>query len=185
MKRLSFLIFLLACLTGNAQEETSYASLLQPVREVELADSIHIDAPLELINQLDSMTVKKWFTPILGAAKNNRLKNRNYFLAGKITTQEKFNLLVLLEEKKKKTDSSDVQVVYLISTKKDGTYIASLEVAVAGTRKRSSYNTSSWLYKDYKIVLDSRISVNERSYDEMASYRINGGGRFILSGNYE
>lgn len=185
MKCLSFLLLLFIWLRGNAQDDTTYTTLLKPVREVELADSFHIEAPFELINLLDSMTVKKWFSPILGAAKNNRLKNRNYFLAGKITLHEKFDLLVLLEEKKKKTDSSDVQVVYLVSTKKDGTYIASLEAAVAGTRKRSNYNTSSWLYKDFKIVLDSRISINERSYDDMARYRINSGGRFILSGKYE
>jgi len=185
MKPYLSLLFLLAGLTGFTQEQTAYEALLKPVPEVEMTDSLHIDAPLEKTNQLDSITVKTWFSPILGSAKNNRLKSRNYFLAGKITSNDKFDLLVLLEEKKKVADSINVQVVYLISTKKNGTYISSLEAAVAGIKKRSSYNTSSWLYKDNKIILDSRISINERSYDDMASYRINGGGRFILSGKYE
>ena len=128
--------------------------------------------------------------PILGLAKNNRLKNRAYYLAGKITGHENFDLLVLVEEKKSsgsrgKADSNSVQVVHLVSTRKDGHYIASLEAAVTGLKKNSTYNTSSWLYKDYKIVLDSKISVNDKIFDEMTSYRINRGGRFILSGRYE
>ena len=185
MKPYLLFIFLATGLTAFTQEKTAYDTLLKPVPEVELTDSLHIDAPLEKTNQLDSITVKTWFAPLLGSAKNNRLKSRNYFLAGKITSNDKFDLLVLVEEKKKISDSSNVQVVYLISTKKDGTYISSLEAAVAGVKKKSSYNTSSWLYKDNKIILDSRISINEISYDDMASYRINGGGRFILSGKYE
>ncbi|MEO6612273.1 MAG: hypothetical protein ABIT05_06030 [Chitinophagaceae bacterium] len=180
------LLFLFACLNVSAQEDPGYSNLLKKVPEVELIDSLHIDETFPQVSQLDSMQVKKWFSPILGSTKNNRLRNRNYFLAGKITTNDNFDLLVLMEEKKKITDSSNVQVVYLISTKKDGTYIASLEAAVAGIKKRSSYNTSSWLYKDNKIVLDSKLLINnEISYDDMVSYRINGRGRFILSGKDE
>ena len=183
MKRLIIVFLLISGLEGITQD-TDYTLLLKPVREVELKDSLHIDTLPQTIAPLDSMTVKKWFSPVLGFTKNNRLKNRNYYLAGKITTHDKFDLLVLVEEKKK-TDSNSVQVVYLISTKKDGSYIAYIEAAVGGTRKKSNYNISSWLYKDYKIVLDSKISVNEKSYDDMISYKINGGGRFILSGRDE
>jgi hypothetical protein len=80
--------------------------------------------------------------------------------------------------------TASVQVVYLVSTKKDGSYISSLEVAVTGNRKRSFYNISSWLYKDYQIVQDNQIIVNEKSYGDMTYYKINGGGRFILASNY-
>ena len=75
------------------------------------------------------------------------------------------------------------QVVYLVTTKKDGSYISSLEVAVSGVRKKSSYYTSSWLYKDYRIVKDSKMVVNQKSYDDLASYKISGAGRFILNSN--
>jgi hypothetical protein len=184
MKRNLLLAFLLACLGASAQQEHSYQELLKPVNEVELTDSLHINATPAEMRLLDSTTVKKWFAPILGFAKNNRLKNRAYYLAGKITGHENFDLLVLVEEKKK-LDSNSVQVVHLVSTRKDGHYIASLEAAVTGLKKNSAYNISSWLYKDYKIVLDSKISVNDRVFDEMTSYRINRGGRFILSGRYE
>ncbi len=184
MKRNLLIAFLLSCLSSFAQEEPSYEELLRPVSEVTLADSLLIDATPSQLSLLDSSAVKKWFAPILGLAKNNRLKNRNYYLAGKITSNENFDLLVLLEEKKK-TDSNSVQVVHLVSTKKDGHYIASIEAAAAGLKKRSTYNISSWLYKDNKLVLDSRISVNEKSFADMTSYRINQGGRFILSERWE
>lgn len=179
-----FLGWVFCCLGAAAQEDSSYVQLLKNVNEVQLTDSLHIGTAPQQTNSLDSISVKKWFAPLLGFAKNNRLKNRSYCLAGKITSNDHFNLLVLMEEKKK-NDSNQVQVVYLVSTKKDGTYIASLEAAVSGVKKGSSFNTSSWLYKDYKIVLDSRITVREKSYDDMVSYWINGGGRFILSAKYE
>ncbi len=189
MKRNLLIVLLFTCFNATAQQPLSYEELLKPINEVELTDSLHINATPSQMSLLDSSVVKKWFAPLLGLTKNNRLKNRNYYLAGKITGNENFDLLVLLEEKKK-TDSprdsagNSVQVVHLISTKKDGHYIASIEAAATGLKKRSNYSISSWLYKDYKLVLDSKISVNEKSYDDMTSYMINRGGRFILSERY-
>ena len=183
MKNLIVVCFLFSCLTAGAQNIQTYADLLRFTEEVYVSDSLHINAAPRQKNLLDSMSVKKWFSPVLGTTRNNRIKNRNYYMAGKITTNANFDLLVLLEEKKR-SDSTSMQVAYLITTKKDGTYIASIEAAVAGIRKKSSYNTTSWLYKDYKIILDSKIKVNEKSYDDLTGYKINGGGRFILSPTY-
>jgi hypothetical protein len=184
MKRIVFLCLLFSWLTSDAQEYMSYTDLLKSTQEVWLSDSLYINTDPQQKNILDSSTVKKWFSTILPGTGTNRLKNRNYYLTGKITSNDKFNILVLLEEKKR-SDSNSVQVVYLITTKKDGTYIASLEAAISGIRKKSSYNTSSWLYKDNKLVLGSKITVNEKSYDDLTSYKINSGGRFLLSGRYE
>ena len=184
MKKLFFICFLFPCFNTGAQNLQTYTDLLKFTDEVYVSDSLHINAAPRQKNLLDSLSVKKWFSPVLGTTKNNRLKNRNYYMAGKITTNTNFDLLVLLEEKKR-SDSTSMQVAYLITTKKDGTYIASIEAAVAGIRRKSSYNTTSWLYKDYKITLDSKIKINQTSYDEMTSYKINGGGRFILYPKYE
>ncbi len=186
MKKLISFCFLFSGLsiTIAAQVVPAYEDLLKNTQEVQLSDSLHINGKPLQKKLLDSVTVKKWFSNVLPGTINNRLKNRNYYLTGKITGNDHFNMLVLLEEKKR-SDSTSVQVVYLITTKKDGTYIASIEAAITGIRKKSSYNTSSWLYKDNKVVLDSRITVNEKSYDDVTSYKINGGGRFILSPKYE
>jgi len=87
-------------------------------------------------------------------------------------------------EEKKRSDSTNVQVTYLITSKKDGKYISSLEVAVTGAKKKSSYNTSSWLYKDFKIMKDSKMTINDKPINDLAVYKINNGGRFILYPNY-
>ena len=175
--------FLIWGIATAAQENKTYTDLLSSAVEVQLSDSLQINAAIRQNNFLDTLTVKKWFSRLLGSGNNNRLKNRGYALTGKITANEVFDVLVLLE-KKKKTDSSSVQVVYLITTKKDGTYIASLEAAIEGTRKTSTYNTSSWLYSDYRIVQNSKILVNQQPYTEFIRYKINKAGRFILSPNY-
>lgn len=170
---------LFTCLVSRGQGTRQYFDLLRAAEEVELMDSLHINVTPDIKYKLDSLDVKRWFSPLLGSSTNNRLKNRNYYLTGKITTHPNFDLLVLMEEKKK-NDSISGQSVYLITTKKDGTYIASLQAAIAGTRKKSSYNTSSWLFKDYKLVLDSKMVINDKEYDDYTNYKINGTGRFIL-----
>ncbi len=184
MKRFISWCIIFSSLTASAQDGQSYTDLLLLGEEVELTDSLNINAEPLQKNLIDSNLVKKWFSPLLGSGNNSRLKNRNYYLTGKITSNEIFNLLVMME-KKKKTDSASVQVIYLVTTKKDGTYIASIQAAVTGTRKRTNYNTSSWLYKDYRVVLDSKMTVNDKSYTDLANYKINKGGRFILYPKYE
>jgi hypothetical protein len=174
---------MLACLHSAAQETVAYTTVLESTKEISLNDSLYIDAAEWDMQLLDTNAVKQWFSCILPATPNNRLRNRKYFLAGKITSSNNFNLLILVEEKKR-PDSSLVQVVYFISTKKDGGHIATLEAAVNGSRKSSSYITSSWLYKDFKILKDSKITVNDKLYSGITNYKINGGGRFILYPNY-
>jgi len=182
MNRLVIICLLFISLHSAAQDSLGYQELLSRTSEMEVSDSLLIDGVTSQTPALDSTTVKTFFSRLLPPSPNNRLKNRDYFLAGKITTHSNFNLLLLLEEKKR-PDNSIAQVVYFVTTKKDGSFISSLEAVVSGTRKKSSYNTSCWIYKDYKIVKDSKIVVNQRTYDDMASYKISGSGRFILYSN--
>lgn len=183
MKFRYFISFILFGLGSFAQDNTAYSEFLKSKKEITLTDSIFIDAEKWELELLDTNSVKQWFSCILPATPNNRLKNRKYLLAGKITSSNNFDLLMLVEEKKR-SDSSVVQVFYFITTKKDGSHIATLEAAVNGTRKSSSYITSSWLYKDFKILKDSKITVNDKLYSGITNYKINGGGRFILYPNY-
>ena len=183
MKRLISICLFFSWLTTAAQDGLEYANLQLTTDEVQLSDSLQINAPFNQKNLLDSSTVKKWFSNVFSGSGNNRIKNRNYYLAGKITSNKFFDLLVLQEEKKR-NDSSSFQVVYLITLKKDGTFIASIEAAIAGIRKKSSYNTFSWLFKDNKIVVISRMTVNEKSYDDLMNYKITSKGRFILYPKY-
>ena len=183
MKWLIAICLFFSWLTTAAQNGLEYADLQLITEEVQLADSLQINATLYQKNLLDSSTVKKWFSNVFSGSGNNRIKNRNYYLAGKITSNEFFDLLVLQEEKKR-SDSSSFQVVYLITLKKDGTFIASIEAAIAGIRKKSSFNTFSRLYKDNKIEVISRMTVNEKTYDDFMNYKITSKGRFILYPKY-
>jgi hypothetical protein len=105
-------------------------------------------------------------------------------LIGKLTAAENFDLLVLLE-KKRRSDSTGTQIIYLISTRKTGEFIASLKAAVGGTRKRTGYNISSCLYKDYRIIQDSKITVDNKAINDMVYYKINSGGRFVSYPKFE
>jgi hypothetical protein len=184
MRWLASICFFFSSLAVAAQSDTtSYTTLLNTANEVYLTDSISINNTPWQLNLLDTNTVKNWFPHLLPNTANNRLKNRNYYLAGKITTSNSFDLLIIVEEKKK-ADSSTSQIVYLITNKKDGTYIASLEIVVTGTRKKSNFITSSWLYKDYTVVQNSKIIINQRTIADLKQYKINTAGRFILSANY-
>lgn len=179
MKSWIICIAVFSCLGVQAQDSVRYSYLLQSTEELILSDSIQINVSPIQKKRLDTLAVKKWFSPLLGTINNNRLKNRNYYLTGKITANPNFDLLILMEEKKR-SDSSSGQVIYLVSTKKDGTYISSLQAAIAGSKKKSSYNTYSCLYKNNKLVLNSKMTINEKVYADLTNYKINGTGRFIL-----
>lgn len=183
MKNLIIILLFPHCLFLNAQTDSSYQFLLKDISEVKLTDSLLLNAIELQSNPLDTFTIKKWFTHALSINNNNRLKNREYFLTGKITYNNSFNLLVVVEQKMK-ADVTGIQVVYLVSTKKDGTYISSLEVAVAGIKNNSNYNTSSLLYKDNKLKLDTKFVANDSSYADVNVYKITKTGRFLLAPNY-
>jgi len=168
----------------SAQEPLNYPDLLSGTREINLADSFHFDTDPTELTALDSFTVKKWFPQLLPANASNKFKNRKFSLVGKITSQENFDLLVLQEEKRR-SDSTGTQVVYLISAKKTGDFISSLKAAVVGSKKRTGYNISSCLYKDYRIIQDSKITVDNKAINDMAYYKINASGRFVSYPKFE
>jgi hypothetical protein len=183
MKNLIILISLLSCQFLYAQQDTTYKALLENINEVSITDSLLLKAVEMQTEPLDTFSIKRWFTQALDVANNNRLKNRDYYLTGKITSNTNFDLLVVVEQKKK-ADVTGTQVVYLVSIKKDGGYISSLEVAVAGIKNKSTYNTSSLLYKDNKIRLDTKFNLNDTLYADVNVYKINTNGRFLLAPKY-
>jgi hypothetical protein len=187
MKRLSHIvpaIVMLLCgtLHSNAQgENNEYPRLLGKTTELDLRDSLNFESVPADTLMLDSTTVKKFFPQLLSNGAN-RFKNRAYCLLGKITSNSNYDLLLLLEDKKK-NDTSEIQVVYLVSMRKSGDYIASIKATVNGVKKRTAYNIRSCMYKGNRIVQDSRITTNEQMYDDMTYYKITNGGRFIIDGS--
>jgi hypothetical protein len=183
MKKLLLILLFTGFSRLFAQPPLNYNELLLLAPEINIADSMHFDAGETEITALDSATVKKWFSGVLPTEPNNRLKNRKYALAGKITSAPTYDLLVLLEEKRK-TDSTTSRVMYFITTKKDGKFIASLEAAISGSKKKSDYHISSFLHCDYKITQHSSFRAKDTLYADLTYYKINSGGRFILYPKY-
>lgn len=179
MNRLILLyIFITTAFFSQAQEAPDYKRLLESTHELRIRDSLLFQPEPAQMTPLDSLAIKQFFPQVLPANAANKFKNRTFALAGKITGNPHFDLLILCEEKRK-SDSSGTQVVYLVSVKKTGEYIASIKAAVGGSRKKTAYNISSWLYHDLKLVQDSRIQIDDRSYNDMVYYKINNGGRFV------
>ena len=175
MKKLVLILLLSHCHLLNAQTDSSYQLLLKNISEVKLTDSLLLNAIELQAEPLDTFSIKKWFALALSTNNNNRLKNRNY--------NNNFDLLVVVEQKMK-ADVTGTQVVYLVSTKKNGSYISSLEVAVAGTKNNSNFNTTSLLYKDNKLKLDRKFVANDSSYADVNVYKITKNGRFLLAPTY-
>jgi hypothetical protein len=182
VKKLLSLCVLISSLQLSAQESLSYTQLLEKATEITLTDSLQVSNLNTGINPIDTATVKKWFSPVLFASQTMKLKNRDFYLAGKITSKENFDLLMLVENKKR-TDSNGIRIIHLVTTKKDGSYISSFKAAISGTKKKSSYNTSSWLYKEFNIVQDSKITTSTASLADINKYKISNSGRFIMYSN--
>jgi len=178
MKNPILYILLVSGLSASAQEPLSYDQLLGKTREIVLSDSLIFHTQPQDLVSVDSFSVKRWFYQVLPPKAANKFKNRNFSLAGKITHNPGYDLLVLQEEKRR-ADSTGTLVIYLISMKKNGEYIASLKAAVGGSKKSTSYNITSCLYKDNKLVQDSRMMIDNKPFNDMAWYKINAGGRFV------
>ena len=111
--------FFIISLPAFSQQDSSYQGMISKVSELQVGDSLTISTANWQLFQLDSNSVKKWFSPLLGTGNNNRLKNRNYFLSGRITANAGFDLLLIMEEKMKSDSGS--RVLHFITTKKEET----------------------------------------------------------------
>jgi hypothetical protein len=171
------LFFLFLPFKSWSQTDSSFARFLASANEMEIKDSLPLTTDNWDLQRIDSNDVKKWFRAIIGSGINNRLKNRSYFLAGKISSHPGFDIIFILEEKKK---SDSVQVMHLITTKNSGQYISSLEVAVNGSKRQSVYNTSSTLFPDFTLRKNELMSFGDKSLLNIKNYRITDNGRFML-----
>lgn len=127
--------------------------------------------------------VVQLFSPVLAnGSQAIKMKNREFYAGGKLTSSPHFNLHVLVEDKKK-DDSLTLRVIYLVTTRKDGVYISSFKAAVTGTKKKSAYNTNSWLFKDLAIIQDTRITTATGAMTDTVKYKITSSGRFMMQLN--
>lgn len=100
-----------------------------------------------------------------------------YFISGKITSHPNFDVL-LVSTKKENDDNKFFEYVYLLTTRKDGSNISTLTVAIKREKGAIVY-TSSWLYKDYSVMVATNIQSDGKTFGGRAEYRINEEGRFV------
>lgn len=181
MKILVIFIFFVSTQVA-AQPDSAWSGILATVPEIGIKDSLQVTTESWTVQRLDSTDVKKWFRPLLGSGMNNRLRNRSYFIAGKISSNPVYDLLFILEEKRK-GDSVENKVLHFLTTKKSGNYISDVEVAVTGSKKRSTYETVTTLYPGLRFRKSTTIIAGETNYSENSVYQVNNTGRFILSIN--
>jgi hypothetical protein len=177
------ILFIFICFfncIAHAQADTSFTRILASTDEITVADSLEVQTANWKSIRMDSTDVKKYFSPLLGSITNNRLKNRSYFLLGKISSEPLFNVFLVLEEKKR-SDTTETRVLYAVTTKKDGKFISSLELAVTGPKKKTNYDTHSCIYPGLVIRKQSSLNVNDETLTSSEIYKVLNSGRFVLS----
>ena len=177
MKRLVSISLLLVPIYLFAQVEISYNDMLKRTREINIADSFFVDVTSVDHVALDTVTLNAFFQsiyPPLGPTKN---KPMEYFISGKITSHPNFDVL-LVSTKKENDDNKFFEYVYLLNNRKDGSNISTLTVAIKREKGAIVY-TSSWLYKDYSVMVATNIQSDGKTFGGRAEYRINEEGRFV------
>ncbi len=177
MRHLFYILFLLSGVFTYAQKATHYKELLSLVDEIKLTDSLYFKQYPETFIELDSNMIKAAFSPLYHLTDKKNGGKIFWSLAGKISTNCNFDLLLLIEKNQNK-DTIFFNTLHLISMSKEGEYIASFGLIINRNTKLSSYNTSSALYKNLTIVQKTKITANERRFACTNEYRITEDGFF-------
>ncbi|MFM2138174.1 MAG: hypothetical protein RJA57_481 [Bacteroidota bacterium] len=180
MKRLALLLLLALPLAPNAQAQLQYEQVLAGTHELDLTDGIVFEAAPGQLVPIDSLTVRKWFARLLPDKNPNPFKTRQFFLAGRVTTREHFDL-VLVEEEKRKNDTNHSHTTYLVSLRKNGEFISFVKVAAGGNQKKTEVHITARMYPDLSLELDSRITVQNTAIAEQSYLRVSASGRFVIT----
>jgi hypothetical protein len=179
MKKLTFLLALAISTGVMAQKPFTYSDLLKSGTELTNSDSINISIEMQNKKPVDSITIKNLFPPLYQQP-GGFWKNTSYWLAGKITSFNNYNLVLIYQENEGK-DSSHLRSVYLVTLKKEGAFLYNL--AAAWKRDRSASKSSvgeAWLYlKNAKLVIKSKVRTGDKESESRSEYRIDESGNFV------
>ena len=178
MKILVCIFFLLTGTSIKAQNESDYTNLLKKTREIVIIDSILVDVNSIEHIVLDTNTLKNYFQMFYPPLTTRRSNAMEYFISGKITTHPNYNMLLVSTRKEEEEDDVYSESVYLLTTKKDGSNISAIAVAMR-REKNAIVNTSSWLHKDNRVFVTTRIDSKGKIFGGLAEYRVNDDGIFI------
>jgi len=165
----------------SAQNDAGYADLLKRTREIVIRDSLMVDVNTVEHIVLDTIILKDYFQMFYPPLVTRKKSAMEYFISGKMTTNPNYNVLLVSTKKEEQgTDGNDEysESVYLLTTKKDGSNISAIAIAIK-REKGTIVNTSSWLHKDNRVFVTTRIDANGKTFGGLTEYRINEDGRFI------
>ncbi len=178
MKQLILSFLLAGSFSVHAQNNSSYAKLVNAVPEIELADSLVFnDYPVNAVT-LDSNEVRNTFRQLYHKTGNTWGTTVSWWLAGKITRYKNYDLLLLVE-KNEGSDGICFNTVHLVSMSKGGEYIAALGLYINRNNSITRYTASSLLFKDLSIIQNTRIYASSKNFGGRNEYRINDAGMFI------
>jgi len=181
MKYYIFILLFFASIDARSQK--SYTEILNMTKEIKVIDRLYLDISNLDKTELDEATAHKFFKNFFGTS--SLPKDFKYYISGKITRSPDFDILFLYTEKKT-TDTLKNFNLLLLTTRKDGTQISTLDVASDHYYFRNNkplFNkTRSYLYSDFKVKQENEISAMNKKYE--AEYRINNYGVFVFYPNY-
>ena len=129
MKNWATILLLFSSTFLFAQNEISYGDVLKKTREINITDSVLLDVGSMEHNILDTITLKTFFPSLYPPLVTKKSRPVEYYISGKITTHPYFDVLFVTT--KKETDDNHLfQSVYLMTTRKDGSNISTLAVAI-------------------------------------------------------
>lgn len=180
MKPFTFFVLLCISLTGTAQNGLTYNQVLNLTKEIKVIDRLYLDISNLEKTELDPSTAHQLFKRAFGT-NNGSSNDAKYFICGKITRHPDFNLFFLYSEKST-TDSIRNFNLILLTTRKDGTYVSTLEAAsdlyYTRNNKPQFHKTRSYLYNDFIIKQENVISAMNKKFE--AEYRINDYGVIVF-----
>jgi hypothetical protein len=178
-------VILMLCVTINATSQKNHTQVLNMTKEIKIIDRVYLDIPNLDKTELDNITAHRFFKNLYGT--NNPLPvDTKYYISGKITKHPDFDLLLLYSEKHPSDSLNDFNLL-LLTTRKDGSYISSLDAAsdihFMRNNKMQSNRIRSYLYSDMRIKQENEISAMNRKFQ--MEYRINEYGVFVSYPKYK
>ena len=166
MRFLYTIFFLLITLSIAAQKASTLKEVLKTTAEISIKDSILINYLSLKKTALDKPTAESFFKLIYPNEKQADQKAK-YFVAGKITSHNDFDILLLCTEKIVK-DLSEVgssyqsfnyRELHFVLLDKEGNYkndfLGAMNYETVNflqKDRRTKRKISSWIYKDFKII---------------------------------
>jgi hypothetical protein len=139
----SFILF------ASAQKKSSYANLLNSTKEIVIADSLYAT-----FSSLEKMPIDDEMTKVFNQKVDplNNWPGFHYYLAGKITSNKNFDVLLIPAERKT-NDTTKTHYVFIMTMTKEGKPIENglaFHMVLFNDKPAGASRLDSWLFNQFK-----------------------------------